>query len=173
MAWEPDGVRPAEQATGAVELPESSWWDGDGRSWRPGELRLAVGSDLCYHHGLEPVFADPLYVRCPASFQDSVFRPPTPEERRLVERQCGEEVGALVAFEADDGGAEPVSRLIAAVSLELRVGTVLRYRPAGFSAGPSAASSAASSAGGRPGRDVRRPDGTLTAMMRACVPSKS
>ncbi|MGW3233024.1 hypothetical protein [Kitasatospora sp. NPDC001095] len=99
-------------------------------SWRPGELRLAAGYDLGYHHGLELVFADPRYVRCPDSFQDPVFRPPTPEEWRLVERQCGEEPGVLVAFEADGGGAEPVSGLIAAGGVEVGVGIVLRYPPA-------------------------------------------
>ncbi|MFD8751624.1 hypothetical protein ACFV0O_11695 [Kitasatospora sp. NPDC059577] len=115
---------PVEQP---VVLPEGSWWDWDVFSWRPGELRLAAGYDLSYHHGLELVFADPLHVRCPAGFQDPVFRAPAPEERRLVERQCGEPPGVLVAFEADGGGAEPVSGLIAAGSLEVRVGLVLRY----------------------------------------------
>ncbi|MFD4655914.1 hypothetical protein ACFWP2_09785 [Kitasatospora sp. NPDC058444] len=113
-----------------ITLPAGSWWDWDVWSWRPGELRLAAGYDLGYHHGLELVFADPLYVRCPGSFQDPVFRPPTPEERWLVERQCGEEPGVLVAFEADGGGAEPVSGLIAAGGVEVRVGTVLRHLPA-------------------------------------------
>ncbi|MEU9044259.1 MULTISPECIES: hypothetical protein [unclassified Kitasatospora] len=111
----------------SVELPEGSWWDWDVFSWRPGELRLAAGYDLAYHHGLELVFADPLYVRCPADFHDPVFRAPTPEERRLVGRQCGEPPGVLVAFEADGGGTEPVSGLIAAGSLEVRVGWVLRH----------------------------------------------
>ncbi|MEV7773819.1 hypothetical protein [Kitasatospora sp. NPDC086791] len=109
-----------------MELPEGSWWDWD-FSWSPGELRLVAGYDLSYHHDLELVFADPLPVRCPAHFQDPVFRAPTPEERRLVERQCGEPPGVLVAFEADSGGAEPVTALIAAGSLEVRVGLLLRY----------------------------------------------
>lgn len=130
MARVSDGDRPAGPTPGAVELPEGNWWDWDVWSWRPGELRPAAGYDLCYHHGLELVFADPLYVRCPASFQDPEFRPPTPEERRRVELRCGEEPGVLVAFEADGGGAEPVSGLIAAGALELRVGTVLRHRTA-------------------------------------------
>jgi hypothetical protein len=116
---------------GVIELPEGSWWDWDVYSWRPGELRLAADHDLSYHHNLQLVFADPLYVRCPGFFQDPVFRAPTPEERRSVERQCGEEPGVLVAFEADSGGPEPVSGLIAAASVEVRVGTVLRYAPGG------------------------------------------
>ncbi|WP_051711437.1 hypothetical protein [Streptomyces sp. NRRL S-350] len=111
-----------------IELPEGSWWDWDVYSWRPGELRLAAGYDLAYHHGLELVFADPLYVRCPASFQDPVFRAPTTAERERVERQCGEPPGVLVAFEADGGGAEPATGLIAGGSLEVRVGLVLRYQ---------------------------------------------
>lgn len=50
----------------AVELPEGSWWDWDVIAWQPGEFRLAAGHDLTYHHGLEPVFTDPLLVTCPA-----------------------------------------------------------------------------------------------------------
>ncbi|MFJ4184791.1 hypothetical protein [Kitasatospora sp. NPDC089509] len=125
-------------AGGVVRLPEGSWWDWDVYSWTPGRLVLAAGHDLCYHHGLELVFDDPLYVRCPAAFADPVFREPTPEERRLVERQCGEEPGALVAFEADGYGVEPTSGLIAAGGLELRVGSVARYRPGRESDGSAA-----------------------------------
>ncbi|MFJ9695924.1 hypothetical protein [Kitasatospora sp. NPDC101183] len=112
-----------------LELPEGSWWDWDVYSWRPGELRLAADYDLSYHHGLEVVFVDPLYVSCPAFFQDPVFREATPEEAARVERQVGERPGVVVAFEADGGGAEPVTGLIAAGSLEARVGTVLRHGP--------------------------------------------
>ncbi|WP_224282176.1 hypothetical protein [Streptomyces sp. LS1784] len=65
-----------------------------------------------------------------------------------MERQGGEEAGVLIAFEADGGGAEPVSGLIAAGSLEARVGAVRRYlstprpteRPGGKSAGPASPS---------------------------------
>ncbi|MEU4114088.1 hypothetical protein AB0F71_06320 [Kitasatospora sp. NPDC028055] len=121
-----------------IELPAGSWWDWDVYSWRPGELRLAAGHDLGYHHGLELVLTDPLYVRCPQAFQDPVFREPSVEERRLVERQCGEQPEVLLAFEADGGGAEPVSGLIAAGGLEVRVGWVLRY-PAGSESTGSAA----------------------------------
>ncbi|MER7578432.1 hypothetical protein [Kitasatospora sp. NPDC097691] len=126
------GARPEEQP---VELPEGSWWDWDVFSWRPGELRLAAGYDLSYHHGLELVFADPLYVRCPAAFQDPVFRVPTCEERQAVERQCGESPGVLVAFEADGGGTEPVTGVIAAGSLRMRFELVLRYAPGAESGG--------------------------------------
>ncbi|MGA5820202.1 hypothetical protein ACPC54_20325 [Kitasatospora sp. NPDC094028] len=110
-----------------VELPAGSWWDWEVLSWTPGELRLAAGYDLTYHHGLELVFGDPLYVRCPAMFQDPVFRAPAPEEWRLVERQAGERPAVLVAFEADGGGPEPVEGLIAAGSVEVRAGFVLRH----------------------------------------------
>ncbi|MFJ2581326.1 hypothetical protein [Kitasatospora aureofaciens] len=112
---------------GVIELPEGSWWDWDVLSWRPGELRLAAGHDLAYHHGLELVFTDPLYVVCPAAFQDPVFRAPTPDEAALVARRCGETPGVLVAFEADGGGPEPVSGLIAAGGLEVVRGLVLRH----------------------------------------------
>lgn len=108
------------------ELPEGSWWDWEVLLWTPAELRLAAGYDLSYHHGLELVFGDPLYVRCPAMFQDPVFRAPTPEERRLVERQTGERPAVLVAFDADGGGPEPVQGLIAAESIEVRAGFVRR-----------------------------------------------
>lgn len=126
-----------------IELPEGSWWDWDVYSWRPGELILAAGHDLCYHHGMELVLTDPLYVRCPGAFQDPVFREPTPDERRLVERQCGEEPGVLLAFEADGGGAEPVGGLIAAGGLEVRVGWVRRYPGGPESAGRESTGSTA------------------------------
>ncbi|MFI8455321.1 hypothetical protein [Kitasatospora sp. NPDC085464] len=134
---EPGACPAAAPEEQPVELPEGSWWDWDVFSWRPGELRLAAGYDLSYHHGLELVFADPLYVRCPADFHDPVFRVPTPEERQAVERQCGEPPGVLVAFEADGGGSEPVTGLIAAGSLQMRVELVLRRTPGAESGGPA------------------------------------
>ncbi|MEU8510363.1 hypothetical protein AB0C76_02080 [Kitasatospora sp. NPDC048722] len=114
----------------AIELPEGSWWDWDVFSWRPGQLRLAAGYDLGYHHGLELVFDDPLYVACPADFHDPVFRAPTPGELRLVERCCGEVPEVVVAFEADAGGAQDVSGLIAAGGLRIVPGPVSRISAA-------------------------------------------
>ncbi|MFD3454644.1 hypothetical protein ACFWVC_21000 [Streptomyces sp. NPDC058691] len=112
----------------AVELPEGSWWDWDVIAWQPGEFRLAAGHDLTYHHGLEPVFTDPLLVTCPAFFHDPVFRAPSADEALAVARQLGER--PLVAFEADAGGPGPVSCLVAAERLDIVQGTVLHYRRA-------------------------------------------
>jgi hypothetical protein len=116
-------VQPAQ----ALELPEGSWWDWDVVAWDSGRLRLGAGSDLTYHHDLELVFHVPLFVRCPTAFQDPVFRPPTPEEMLLLARQIGTTPAAVVAFEADAGGADPASCLIAAERMETVRGVVFRY----------------------------------------------
>jgi hypothetical protein len=110
-----------------VELPEGSWWDWDVVAWNGGELRLGAGFDLSYHHELELVFHDPLMVRCPTFFQDPVFRAPTPAERLAVTGWTGQEAGVVIAFEADGGGPEPVSCLIAAEGMEIVSGIVFRY----------------------------------------------
>lgn len=111
----------------AIELPEGSWWDWDILAWDGGRFRLAADFDLTYHHGLELVFTAPLFVSCPAVFQDPVFRAPTPEELLRVTRQFGGRPPVLVAFEADAGGSEPVSCLVAAERLDMVQETVLRY----------------------------------------------
>lgn len=118
-----DAVRPHA----AVQLPEGNWWDWDVVAWDGAELRLAAGHDLSYHHGLELVFGDPFLVTCPSGFHDPTFRAPTPEELLKVTRQVGEEPAVVVAFEADAGGQEPVSCLIAAERLDIVQETVLRY----------------------------------------------
>jgi hypothetical protein len=110
-----------------VELPDGSWWDWDVVAWGAGQLRLGAGADLTYHHELEVVFHCPLLVRCPAEFQDPVFRAPTADETLSVTRQTGETPGIVVAFEADAGGPEPASCLIAAERVEIIRGTVFRY----------------------------------------------
>ncbi|MFJ8435877.1 hypothetical protein ACIQ9P_31700 [Kitasatospora sp. NPDC094019] len=110
-----------------IQVPAGSWWDWDVVEWNAGRLRLGAGSDLSYHHGPELVFSDPLFVSCPAAFQDPAFREPTPEEMRTVRRQTGEAPELVVAFEADAGGPEPASGLIAAGGLDIVRGTVLRY----------------------------------------------
>ncbi|MEV8225726.1 hypothetical protein AB0P41_06570 [Streptomyces sp. NPDC079167] len=116
-----------KQAHPGIQLPEGSWWDWDVIAWDAGELRLAAGYDLSYHHGLELVFGDLVFAGCPAMFSDPEFRAPTSEERERAARQFGEEPPVLVAFEADAGGREPVSCLIAAERLEIVHESVLRY----------------------------------------------
>ncbi|MFD8261923.1 hypothetical protein ACFV19_24015 [Streptomyces griseoluteus] len=110
-----------------IRLPEGSWWDWDVVTWGGGELRLAAGHDLTYHHGLELVFGDPVFVSCPSAFQDPIFRAPSPGELLKVTRQLECEPAVLVAFEADAGGQELASCLIAAERLHIVPGTVLRY----------------------------------------------
>ncbi len=117
----------AERRHAEIRLPQGSWWDWDVVAWNAGQLRLAAGHDLTYHHGLELVFADPALVSCPSNFQDPAFRAPSPDELLRVTRQLGEEPPVVVAFEADAGGPEPVSCLIAAERLEIVHETVLRY----------------------------------------------
>ncbi|MCX5450761.1 hypothetical protein [Streptomyces nigrescens] len=114
-------------AHAAIQLPEGSWWDWDVVAWDGGELRLAAGYDLAYHHGLELVFGDPVFVSCPSGFRDPAFRAPSPDELLRITRQLGGKPPIVVAFEADAGGQEPVSCLIAAERLDLVQETVLRY----------------------------------------------
>ncbi|MEV7612773.1 hypothetical protein [Streptomyces sp. NPDC089799] len=116
-----------ERPHAAIQLPEGSWWDWDVLAWDGGQLRLAAGYDLVYHHDLELVFGDPLFVSCPSVFHDPVFRAPSPDELRRVTRQLGVKPPVLVAFEADACGQEPVSCLIAAERLDIVQESVLRY----------------------------------------------
>ncbi|MEV8322321.1 hypothetical protein [Kitasatospora sp. NPDC056731] len=110
-----------------IRLPEGSWWDWDVVAWDTGLLRLGAGHDLSYHHNLELVFSNPVFVMCPTAFHDPTFREPAPDEVRMVSRQVGETPAVLVAFEADAGGAEPALGLIAAGQLDIVQGTVFRY----------------------------------------------
>ncbi|MEV3914100.1 hypothetical protein [Streptomyces canus] len=110
-----------------IQLPEGSWWDWDVVEWNAGRLRLGAGHDISYAHHLELVFSDPVLVRCPASFHDPVFRAPTPDELRLVADQVGETPPVVLAFEADAGGPDRATCLIAADQLDIVQGTVFRY----------------------------------------------
>ncbi|MDX2563156.1 hypothetical protein PV371_26345 [Streptomyces sp. TX20-6-3] len=121
----PEAPEPTWHA--AITLPDGSWWDWDVVAWNSGKFRLGAGHDLTYHHGLELVFSDPVFVSCPSAFHDPVFREPTPEETRMVTRRTGGAPPVLVAFEADAHGVEPVSGLIAAEALDIVEGTVLRH----------------------------------------------
>ncbi|MGW1894728.1 hypothetical protein ACWCP6_31475 [Streptomyces sp. NPDC002004] len=116
-----------ERRQTAIQLPEGSWWDWDVVAWDAGQLRLAAGHDLTYHHGLELVFHGTVLVRCPSSFHDPVFRAPTADELLTITRQLCGEPPVVIAFEADADGEEPVSCLIAAERLEIVQETVLRY----------------------------------------------
>ncbi|OIK23330.1 hypothetical protein [Streptomyces malaysiense] len=111
-------------------LPEGSCWDWEVTGRDPGALRLAADHDLTYHHALEVVFVAPALVSCPLAFQDPVFRAPTAEESARLARTLGETTPVVVAFEADAGGYEPVSCLIAAERVEIRHGLVRRSRRA-------------------------------------------
>jgi hypothetical protein len=117
-------------------LPEGSWWDWEVIVWDGGRLRLAAGYDLTYHHGLEVVFTAPGFVSCPAAFQDPVFREPTAGETARLRRALGEMPPVVAAFEADGGGPEPVSCLIAAEGLDILPGLVPRSSRARAQAAP-------------------------------------
>ncbi|CAL9355664.1 hypothetical protein SUDANB120_00555 [Streptomyces sp. enrichment culture] len=111
----------------AIRLPEGNWWDWDVIAWDGAQLRLAAGHDLAYHHGLELIFGSPFFVCCPSAFYDPTFRAPTADELHRATRQFGETPPVVVAFEADAGGQEPVSCLIAAERLDIVEESVLRY----------------------------------------------
>ncbi|MFE5827914.1 hypothetical protein ACFQ7B_40060 [Streptomyces erythrochromogenes] len=68
----------AEGTYRAIQLPEGSWCDWDVVAWDGGQLRLAGGHDLTYHHGLKLIFGDPIFVSSPSGFHDPVFRPHRP-----------------------------------------------------------------------------------------------
>ncbi|GAA3042912.1 hypothetical protein GCM10020229_62630 [Kitasatospora albolonga] len=70
---------------------------------------------------------DPLFVSCPAVFQDPALRAPNSEELAAVTGLLGERPPVLVAFEADAAGTNPTSCLIAADRLDIVQRTVLRY----------------------------------------------
>ncbi|MEV6116963.1 hypothetical protein AB0L59_31905 [Streptomyces sp. NPDC052109] len=106
--------------------PGGSWWDRVVIVRDGGRLRPAAGYDLTYHHGLEVIFADPVFVSCASVFQGPVFRGPTAEEAARLPRTLGESPPVVVAFEADAGGPEPVSCLIAAEGLDILAGLVRR-----------------------------------------------
>lgn len=118
------------------KLPEGSWWDWEITACDAGRLRLAAGHDLTCHHGLEVIFTDPLFVSCPPAFRDPVFRPPAPAETARLARVLGEAAPLVVAFEADAGGREAVSCLVAAEGLVIRPGRWSRDPRAGAQALP-------------------------------------
>ncbi|MGY5132991.1 hypothetical protein ACWGJW_11365 [Streptomyces nigrescens] len=114
-------------AHAAIQLPEGSWWDWDVVAWDGGELRLAAGHDLAYHHGLELVFGDPVFVSCPSGFQDPAFRAPVarraPENHSSARREAAHR--GRLRGRRWRAGAGLV--LIAAERLDVVQETVLRY----------------------------------------------
>lgn len=107
-------------------------------AWNAGRLRPAAGYGLTHHHGLEMVFAEPALVSCPPGFQDPAFRAPTAEQRARLAREPDGPPPLVAAFEADVGGREPVSRLVAAERLEILPGLVPRRARPGAGAAPGA-----------------------------------
>ncbi len=111
----------------AIELPEGSGWDWNVLAWDGGRFRLAEGADITCHHDLDLTFTNPAFVCRPADFEDPVFRTVTSEELPALARRFGGCPPVVVAFEADAGGVDPVTCLVAAERLDIVQGTVLRY----------------------------------------------
>ncbi|MFB7466115.1 hypothetical protein ACFCZ1_21890 [Streptomyces sp. NPDC056224] len=100
-------------------------------AWDGRQFRLAAGHDLTYHHGLELVLREPVFISCPSSFHDPTFRAPSPAELRQLACQLGEKPenpSVVVAFEADADGQQPVPCPFAAERLNIVQETVPRYR---------------------------------------------
>lgn len=119
-------------------LPEGSRRDWEVIARDAGQLRLAAGYDLTCHHGLEVVFVEPAFVSCPSGFQGPVFRAPAAEETARLARELDGVPSLPAACEADAGGREPVSCLVAAERPEILPGPVPRRARPGTGAVPSA-----------------------------------
>ncbi|MGY5135301.1 hypothetical protein ACWGJW_23385 [Streptomyces nigrescens] len=113
-------------AHAAIQLPEGFWWDWDVVAWDGGELRLAAGHDLAYHHGLDWSSVIQSSSAARPAFAIRPSGPPSPDELLRITRQLGGKPPIVVAFEADAGGQEPVLCLIAAERLDVVQETVLR-----------------------------------------------
>jgi hypothetical protein len=48
-------------------------------------FRLIAGDDLTYHHSVEVVFEEAMYLACPAEFSHPVFRSASSEETLRVQ----------------------------------------------------------------------------------------
>ncbi|WP_344570821.1 hypothetical protein [Streptomyces axinellae] len=75
----------------------------------------------------QPALTQLRHVICPSSFHDPQFRAPSPDEIAKVTHHLGGELPVIVAFEADAGGQEPLSCLVAAERFEIVQESVLRY----------------------------------------------
>ena len=111
-----------------LRLPEGSWWDWEVIGWDRGTLCLAAGSDLTYHHDLEVRFSGTVYVACPESFSDPVFREPSDTERDLLRHLASDVQFQVHAFDVDPpGGNGTMACVIVAASVEAVPGVVYRY----------------------------------------------
>jgi hypothetical protein len=91
-------------------------------------LRLAAGSDLTYHHDLEVCFSGAVYVACPESFSDPVFREPSDTDRELLRHLDSDVPLQVYAFDVDPpGGNELMACVIVAASVQIVPGVVYRY----------------------------------------------
>ncbi|WP_436532471.1 hypothetical protein [Actinoplanes sp. HUAS TT8] len=111
-------------------IPEAaSTWDWEVHQFDGSRLRLAADNDLTYAHGLEVVLTDLAYMACPTQFTNPRFREPTPAERRLVQRHCGDEPAVILAFDVESAHRldEWLPCLIAADAIQVVPGTVYRY----------------------------------------------
>jgi hypothetical protein len=111
-----------------LTLPEGSWWDWEVIGWDRGALCLAAGWDLTYHHDLEVRFAEAVYVACPDSFHDPVFREPSGRELKRLRHLHEDSRLRVYAFDAEPfGGSEGMACVIVAASVEVVPGVVYRY----------------------------------------------
>lgn len=111
-----------------LSLPEGSWWDWEVVGWDRGTLCLAAGSDLTYHHDLEAWFSGTVYVSCPESFSDPVFREPSDTDRALLQHLDGDVPLQVYAFDVDPpGGNGLMACVIVAASVKIVRGVVYRY----------------------------------------------
>lgn len=111
-----------------LRLPEGSWWDWEVIGWDLGTLCLAAGSDLTYHHDLEVRFSGAVYVACPESFSDPVFREPSDTDRKLLRHLYSDDPLQVYAFDVDPpSGNEPMACVIVAASVQVVRGVVYRY----------------------------------------------
>jgi hypothetical protein len=114
--------------TRVIELPEGSWWDWDLLHFDGSRLTLAAGPDLTYHHGLELVFTDVVYLACPTQFSEPRFREPTQDEQEMLRRYIGEIAPLIVAFDVESpADGDPLACIVAAEAVDIVLGRVYRY----------------------------------------------
>lgn len=120
-----DASQDVEVTQPLVDL-NNRWWDWQVASWDGVSLTLIADNDLTYHHSVEVLFEDAVYVKLPASFSHPVFRDPTSHEIEIVQAAVGEVPELVAAWDtdADDPGR---ACLIAAASVSVVEELVLHY----------------------------------------------